>query len=156
MAGGINPLVESLTDSYCDKNINHYKNSDKSNGVNISNRVNNKGLYADRLSSTDVKPLTNPNNTKSETCSDHCNINDRVDNKIPWPDILLLPNPNYIKIEIPSNYYNMSDIVSKEILFTEKRQPNHSNPTYFRSKYLANNIINNNHNVDNRLNNKAF
>lgn len=75
-------------------------------------------------------------------------MSNKIDNKIPQIDL------NYTKKKNYSDYYDMSNItVNKKISIMENKQFNYSNPNYFKKKCLNNNIIDNNHNIGNKLDN---
>lgn len=50
----------------------------------------------------------------------------------------------------------MRHMVSKEIPFTEEKQPDHCNPTRYKSKYYGDIAVDNNRNIGNRFYNKKF
>lgn len=79
----LSPLIEPLIDlnrtksqSYSE-NIGVSNEVDIGNGMDISNEINNKIPWIDRL------PPTNPNKTESESCNNHCNIYNTMSKEIP-------------------------------------------------------------------------
>lgn len=67
---------------------------------------------------------------------------------------IFLTKLNCSKNKSPNNYYDISNIViSKEIFVTKDRQFIYSQSTCSKTKYLSNNAVNNNRNVDNKLGN---
>lgn len=117
--------------------------------MHISDGVDDEILWANGLSLTNIGPSMNPNYTKGESHNENDNTSNKIDNKLSWTDVLLFTNPNHTKSECCNNYCNISNVVSKEILFPEERQSNHSISTHIRRKYYGDNAIDNNRNLGN-------
>lgn len=73
--------------------------------MNISNKVDKGVFWVDRMF------YTNPSQTESESCSDHCNIRNMVNEEIPSTNL------NQIESESCNDICNLVD---KEISFIKK------------------------------------
>lgn len=86
----LSPLVGPPKNSNHTKNESYSRNNNLSNGVDINNRVDiGNGVdisngVDDEISWTDELSSTNLNRTKSESCGDHCNIQNEVSEEIPF------------------------------------------------------------------------
>lgn len=80
------PFLKPSINLNCTKSESHSKNSNISNGVNISNKIDDEVIWIDGLPFTNIGLRTDFNHTKNESCNVYYNISNRVNNEVSWAD----------------------------------------------------------------------